>query len=134
MAFCRISVLFFTLSVWASLGTNSTEASEQGFANCASLFPGETLVGVPSGPSKGRTDLCYRSADQPFFALRYNFDRRLPDWVAYRVVDTFGEDKCGSVPRNHMRCHFADNDIEKCIRIGEKHNEWPPDLFIRTHT
>jgi DNA/RNA endonuclease G (NUC1) len=116
----KLRIFHFQILALCFALTTTVTAQERGFSNCASMFPGDALSGVPK-PARTRVpannlELCYRTGNQAFFAVAYNETRRLADWVAYRVQNTFGADKCGSVPREHIGCYFKMDDVASCIR------------------
>jgi DNA/RNA endonuclease G (NUC1) len=107
---------FFAAAVAFALSYQTGMAQELGFDKCAAVFPGGALSGAPtSAGSSNRMDLCYRAGATPFFAVKYNTSRRLADWVAYRVANTFGEDQCGSIDREAMGCYFQGDDSKACV-------------------
>jgi hypothetical protein len=101
--------------------SGSPSHAEPGLDNCADQFPGGTVDHAPLRVEVAPDDapppihICKRSGATSFFALEYDPGRLAPVWVAYRLSDTFGPDRCGSVPRDHMRCHFGRDDVQGCI-------------------
>lgn len=118
-----------------SSGGHSQEA---GLANCAAQFPGGTVEGAPTNvgvdPSMtipGNVHLCNRLGDTSFFALEYNPKRVMADWVAYKLSDTFGPNKCASFPRDDMQCFFkfAGQEYEHCLRVAGTDDDNARDPF-----
>jgi hypothetical protein len=101
--------------------------AEPNLDHCVEQFPGNTLKAIPIrvavAPDETITPtvhICKRSGATSFFALEYDPGRLAPVWVAYRLSDTFGDDRCGSVPRDHMRCHFWRDNVQGCIAATSK--------------
>lgn len=100
-----------------------TPASAQ-LGACRSMFAGSKASNAPHHKSVGRsqvragnTQICRRFGRRAVLAYEYNPNRFMPDWVAYRLrpID-YGRQRCGSAPRNHMRCYFKNKDVRRCVR------------------
>jgi hypothetical protein len=124
-------LLCIAITVGLALGPTAARG-EPGLDNCVEQFPGGTIehartrAGVaPGEPLTGNVHICERSGETSFFALEYDPEQLAPIWVAYRLSDTFGPDRCGSVPRDHMRCYFGHADVQTCLVSEDK----PADPF-----
>lgn len=119
----------FRTALWLSFAffisiASLADAAEKGLANCASQFPGGSVANAPTykgtdpaTPRAGNVDLCNRSGKTSFFALEYDPKHLIPDWVAYKLSNMFGADRCGSYPRNYMQCYFKSDGptFKKCL-------------------
>jgi DNA/RNA endonuclease G (NUC1) len=114
--------------------SSTSVAQEAGFGNCAAAFPGGTIAGATVSTSGSaaatRMDLCYRNGTTPFFAVKYNTTRRLPDWVAYRVSDTFGAERCSSLDREAMGCYFRGDDTKACVTEARGSDPFHIDVLL----
>lgn len=55
----------------------------QDFAACKDMFPNAT---VPEAASENVQNLCKVAGKQPIFAIRYNTDLKIPNWVAHKMT------------------------------------------------
>jgi DNA/RNA endonuclease G (NUC1) len=103
------------------------QATEESLSGCADQFPNSSVNNAPThkdveigAAKKGNLYLCNRSGPTSFFALEYNPSRYIPDWVAYKVSDTFGTPKCASAERDEMQCYFKSDGTElgNCLKVA----------------
>ena len=119
-------LLGIAITIGLALGAAAPRA-EPGLDNCVDQFPGGAIEHAPTragsgpaDPATGNVHICERSGETSFFALEYAPERLAPIWVAYRLSDAFGPDRCGSVPRDHMRCYFGRADVQTCLASDRK--------------
>lgn len=110
--------------------------AEEGLKNCVEQFPGSAISGAPSTkstprgtPAPGNLHICKRLNKINFFALEYDPQRLTSIWVAYRLENRFGVNKCASVPRKQMQCYFSATNVSECLRLVKSKRKSVKDPF-----
>ena len=112
--------------------TDVPSIASEGFGSCAASFPGDTVAGAPrrTNPTAATTadsvSLCYHQSGTAFFALDYSIKRLTANWVAHKLENSFGENGCGSVPRDDMQCYFKKEPDKLAACLGKKNGPGDP--------